>query len=68
MRPVTRAMLESMPDPSDLHLERHGGRCWVMVGSAVLAEYDESDAVIGLLRVFRTAELVLFHAASCWFR
>jgi hypothetical protein len=46
MRPVTRAMLESMPDPSDLHLERHGGRCWVMVGSAVLAEYDESDAVM----------------------
>jgi hypothetical protein len=46
MRPMTRAMLEGMPDPSDLHLERHGGRCWVMVGSAVLAEYDESDAVM----------------------
>ena len=41
MRAVTLAMLENMPDPSDLHVERHGGRCWVMVGSAVLAEYAE---------------------------
>ena len=46
MRAVTRAMLEDMPDPSDLHLERHAGRCWVMVGSAVLAEYAESDTVM----------------------
>ena len=46
MRAVTRAMLEDMPDPSDLHLERSGGRCLVMVGSAVLAEYAESDAVV----------------------
>ena len=46
MRAVTRAMLEDMPDPSDLHLERSGGRCLVMVGSAVLAEYAESDAVM----------------------
>jgi len=46
VRAVTRAMLEDMPDPSDLHLERHGGRCWVMVGSAVLAEFAESDTVM----------------------
>ena len=46
MRAVTRAMLEDMPDPSDLHLERSGGRCLVMVGSAVLAEYAEPDAVM----------------------
>jgi transposase len=46
MRAVTLAMLENMPDPSDLHVERHGGRCWVMVGSAVLAEYAEADTVI----------------------
>ena len=46
MRAVTRAMLEDMPDPSNLHLERSGGRCLVMVGSAVLAEYAESDAVM----------------------
>ncbi len=25
-------------------------------------------ALLGLPRVFRTPELVLFHAASCWFR
>ena len=46
MRAITRAMLENMPGPSDLHLERHGGRCWVMVGSAVLAEYAETDTVM----------------------
>jgi hypothetical protein len=26
------------------------------------------EAIVGLPRVFRTTELVLFHAASCWFR
>ena len=46
MRAVTLAMLENMPDPSDLHVESHGGRCWVMVGSAVLAEYAEADTVM----------------------
>ena len=46
MRAVTLAMLEDMPDPCDLHLERAAGRCLVMVGSAVLAEYAESDAVM----------------------
>ena len=43
---VTRAMLDDMPDPCDLHLERAAGRCAVMVGSAVLAEYAESDVVM----------------------
>ena len=47
MRAVTRAILEGMPDPCDLHLERAAGRCLVMVGSAVLAEYAESDVVMG---------------------
>jgi len=46
MRAVTRAMLGDMPDPSDLHLERSGGRCLVMVGSAVLAEYAGSETVM----------------------
>lgn len=46
MRAVTRAMLDDMPDPCDLHLERAAGRCAVMVGSAVLAEYAESDVVM----------------------
>src|SRR6266567_8151656 len=46
MRAVTRAMLDDMPDPCDLHLERAPGRCAVMVGSAVLAEYAESDVVM----------------------
>ena len=46
MRTMTRAMLDDMPDPCDLHLERAAGRCAVMVGSAVLAEYAESDVVM----------------------
>ena len=46
MRAVARAMLDDMPDPCDLHLERAAGRCAVMVGSAVLAEYAESDVVM----------------------
>ena len=46
MRAVTRAMLDGMPDPCDLHLERADGRCLVMVGSAVLSEYAESDVVM----------------------
>jgi hypothetical protein len=39
-------MLDDMPDPRDLHLERSAGRCLVMVGSAVLSEYAESDVVM----------------------
>ena len=39
-------MLDDMPDPCDLHLERAAGRCAVMVGSAVLAEYAGSDVVM----------------------
>ena len=39
-------MLDDMPDPCDLHLERYGGRCAVMVGSAVLSEYAEPDVVM----------------------
>ena len=46
MRAVARAMLDDMPDPCELHLERSAGRCVVMVGSAVLAEYAESDVVM----------------------
>ena len=47
MRAVTRAMLEDMPDPSNLHLERSGGRCLVHGGvPPAPAEYAESDAVM----------------------
>ena len=46
MRAVARAMLDDMPDPCDLHLERAEGRCLVMVGSAVLSEYAEPDVVM----------------------
>ena len=46
MRAAARAMLDNMPDPCDLHLERSGGRCAMMVGSAVLSEYAESDVVM----------------------
>src|ERR1019366_7859605 len=46
MRAVTRAMLDDMPDPCDLHLERAEGRCLVMAGSVVLSEYAGSDVVM----------------------
>jgi transposase len=43
----TAAIIDSQSiKAADLHLERHGGRCWVMVGSAVLAEFAESDTVM----------------------
>src|SRR5258708_33936977 len=46
MRGVVRAMLEGMPEARWLHLERAGGRCLMMVGCAVLAEYGEADTVM----------------------
>jgi hypothetical protein len=32
------------------------------------SDYQTAHLTLGLPRVFRTTELVLFHAASCWFR
>jgi hypothetical protein len=46
MGAAAAAMLEGMPGPSDLHLHRVGGRCVVMVGGRVLAEYAEADTVM----------------------
>ncbi|MGD0067173.1 MAG: putative transposase [Streptosporangiaceae bacterium] len=46
MRPTVQAMLEDMPDPRGLHLERAGGRCLMMAGAAVLAEYADTDTVM----------------------
>src|ERR1035438_10217433 len=46
MRPTVQAMLEDMPDPRGLHLERTGGRSLMMVGAAVLAEYADTDTVM----------------------
>jgi hypothetical protein len=46
MRAAVQAMLAGMPDPADLHVERAGTRCLVMVGAAVLAEYDAADMVM----------------------
>lgn len=39
-------MLAGMPDPADLHVERVGDRCLVMVGATVLAGYGACDAVM----------------------
>jgi hypothetical protein len=46
MGAAAAAMLEGMPGPSDLHLHHVGGRCVVMVGGRVLAEYAGADTVM----------------------
>jgi hypothetical protein len=46
MRAAVQAMLAGMPDPADLHVERAGPRCLVMVGAVALADYDAADTVM----------------------
>ncbi|MHB1597054.1 MAG: hypothetical protein ACYCO9_22885 [Streptosporangiaceae bacterium] len=40
MQAAVAAILEGMPEPSDLRLHRAGGRCVVTAGSRVLFDYD----------------------------
>ena len=46
MSAAVAAILEGMPDPRDLRLHEHGGRCVIMAGSTVLYEYAASDVVM----------------------
>src|SRR5258706_4806608 len=46
MTPAVAAILEGMPEPSDLRLHRAGGRHVIMVGSRVLFDYDAADAAM----------------------
>ena len=43
MSAAVTLMLEGMPSPRDLHLHRAAGRVVVLAGSAVVAEYGETD-------------------------
>ena len=67
MSAAVTLMLEGMPSPRDLHLHRAAGRVVVLAGSAVVAEYGETDlamrnmAIVTLRRVgfpgWRVAEV-----------
>ena len=37
------AILDGMPEPSDLRMHRAGGRCVITAGPVVLFDYDEAD-------------------------
>jgi hypothetical protein len=46
MTPAVAAILEGMPEPSDLRLHRVDGRRVIMAGSRVLFDYDAADAAM----------------------
>src|SRR5260221_10190122 len=46
MTPAVAAILEGMPEPSDLRLHRVDGRDVIMVGSRVLFDYDAADVAM----------------------
>src|SRR5260221_6248132 len=46
MTPAGAALLEGMPEPSDLRLHRVDGRDVIMVGSRVLFDYDAADVAM----------------------
>ena len=74
-RALAPLMRESGPDPFTL-ARRLKELMWTQAGVVrsghglrrAAAELRELAREVGLPRVFRTPELVLFHAASCWFR
>jgi hypothetical protein len=46
MSAAVAAILEGMPEPSDLHLHTAAGRCVITVGPVVLFDYDAADVVM----------------------
>ena len=46
MSAAVAAILEGMPEPSDLRLHHAGGRCVITAGSRVLFDYDAADTVM----------------------
>ncbi len=46
MSAAVAAILGGMPDPRDLRLHEHDGRCVIMAGSTVLYDYAASDVVM----------------------
>ena len=52
MSAAVAAILEGMPDPRDLGMHEHGGRCVIMAGSKVLYEYAATDVVMRNAAIF----------------
>ena len=46
MPAAVAAILEGMPEPSDLCLHEHDGRCVIAAGSTVLFDYAAGDVVM----------------------
>src|ERR1700728_4308943 len=46
MSAAVAAILEGMPDPRDLRMHEHGGRCVIMAGPTVLYEYAAGDLLM----------------------
>jgi hypothetical protein len=46
MSAAIAAILEGMPEPRDLRMHQHDGRCVITAGSAVLFEYAAGDVVM----------------------
>ena len=46
MSAAVAAILEGMPEPRDLRMHEHGGRCVIMAGRVVLFDYAAGDAVM----------------------
>ena len=46
MSAAVAAILEGMPEPRDLRMHEHDGRCVITAGSVVLFEYDAGDILM----------------------
>ena len=46
MSAAVAAILEGMPEPRDLRMHEHDGRCVITAGPVVLFEYDAGDVVM----------------------
>ncbi|HUY46720.1 MAG TPA: hypothetical protein VMV92_13455 [Streptosporangiaceae bacterium] len=61
MSAAVAAILEGMPEPRDLRMHQHDGRCVITAGSRVLFDYAAGDVV---MRLFASAMLAADPVAS----
>ena len=57
MSAAVAAILEGMPEPSDLRMHEAGGRCVITVGSAVLFDFDAADLAMRNLAIVTLRQL-----------
>jgi len=55
--PAVAAILDGMPDPTDLRVQAHGGMTYVMAGPVVLACYRDGDLAMRNIAVAVTRQL-----------